>query len=227
MKIVPSSYPSSLVLQQPPYRRSSLLHVLGEKSSAADETIAQELEQTRARLLECQKENDKLRDALQNSNNADTLSSHQGRNSQGGGWGSKSQNSLNKDSRVTQLEQEVTMLEEELVRVREVASIQQQMSSNNRWGNRTTPPPSTDDSRLLMAMQDRERKTKSQLEESRMEIQKRDQEILAMSAKMKTLEEQHQDYQRHIMVLKESLTAKEEHYGMLQADVSAVGTADF
>lgn len=41
-----------------------------------------------------------------------------------------------------------------------------------------------------------------------------------MSAKMKTLEEQHQDYQRHITVLKESLCAKEEHYNMLQADVS-------
>lgn len=53
-----------------------------------------------------------------------------------------------------------------------------------------------------------------------MEIQRRDQEILAMSAKMKTLEEQHQDYQRHIAVLKESLCAKEEHYNMLQADVS-------
>lgn len=40
-----------------------------------------------------------------------------------------------------------------------------------------------------------------------------------MGAKMKTLEEQHQDYQRHIAVLKESLCAKEEHYNMLQADV--------
>lgn len=59
----------------------------------------------------------------------------------------------------------------------------------------------------------------SQLDEFRMEIQRRDQEILAMSAKMKTLEEQHQDYQRHIAVLKESLCAKEEHYNMLQADV--------
>lgn len=58
-----------------------------------------------------------------------------------------------------------------------------------------------------------------QLDEFRVEIQRRDQEILAMSAKMKTLEEQHQDYQRHIAVLKESLCAKEEHYNMLQADV--------
>lgn len=57
------------------------------------------------------------------------------------------------------------------------------------------------------------------LDEFRAEIQRRDQEILAMSAKMKTLEEQHQDYQRHIAVLKESLCAKEEHYNMMQADV--------
>ena len=60
----------------------------------------------------------------------------------------------------------------------------------------------------------------SQLDELRTEVQRRDQELLAMSAKMKTLEEQHQDYQRHITVLKESLCAKEEHYNMLQADVS-------
>jgi len=62
----------------------------------------------------------------------------------------------------------------------------------------------------------------SQLDELRTEIQRRDQELLAMSAKMKTLEEQHQDYQRHIAVLKESLCAKEEHYNMLQADVSII-----
>ena len=43
-----------------------------------------------------------------------------------------------------------------------------------------------------------------------------------MSTKMKTLEEQHQDYQKHIAVLKESLCAKEEHYTMLQTDVSCV-----
>ena len=59
-----------------------------------------------------------------------------------------------------------------------------------------------------------------QIEELRAEIGKRDQELLATGAKMKTLEEQHQDYQRHIAVLKESLCAKEEHYNMLQTDVS-------
>lgn len=61
-----------------------------------------------------------------------------------------------------------------------------------------------------------------QIEELRMEIGKRDQELLAMGAKMKTLEEQHQDYQRHIAVLKESLCAKEEHYNMLQTDVNSI-----
>merc|ERR1719411_2068991 len=53
----------------------------------------------------------------------------------------------------------------------------------------------------------------------RVEVSRREQEILQMSTKMKTLEEQHQDYQKHIAVLKESLCAKEEHYTMLQTDV--------
>lgn len=57
------------------------------------------------------------------------------------------------------------------------------------------------------------------VDELRMELNKKDQEILAMGAKMKTLEEQHHDYQRHISVLKESLVSKEEHYNMLQNDL--------
>ncbi|XP_017493422.1 PREDICTED: ERC protein 2-like, partial [Rhagoletis zephyria] len=57
------------------------------------------------------------------------------------------------------------------------------------------------------------------IDKLKMELNKRDQELLAVGAKMKTLEEQHQDYQRHISVLKESLVAKEEHYNMLQADI--------
>lgn len=65
------------------------------------------------------------------------------------------------------------------------------------------------------------------MEELKMELNKRDQELLAVGAKMKTLEEQHQDYQRHISVLKESLVAKEEHYNMLQADVSSVSFLSF
>ena len=43
---------------------------------------------------------------------------------------------------------------------------------------------------------------------------------MQMQAKMKTVEEQHADYQKHIAVLKESLIAKEERYNMLQLDVS-------
>merc|ERR1712001_464329 len=58
-----------------------------------------------------------------------------------------------------------------------------------------------------------------QLEDMRLETQRKEQDLVQMQAKMKTVEEQHADYQRHIAVLKESLIAKEEHYNMLQIDV--------
>merc|ERR1711981_965396 len=58
-----------------------------------------------------------------------------------------------------------------------------------------------------------------QLEDMRVEVQRKEQDLVQMQAKMKTAEEQHADYQRHIAVLKESLIAKEEHYNMLQIDV--------
>ena len=56
----------------------------------------------------------------------------------------------------------------------------------------------------------------------RLDLQRKEQEVLQMQAKMKTVEEQHADYQKHIAVLKESLIAKEEHYNMLQIDVSSI-----
>lgn len=59
-----------------------------------------------------------------------------------------------------------------------------------------------------------------QIEDMRLELQRKEQDLLQMQAKMKTVEEQHADYQKHIAVLKESLIAKEEHYNMLQLDVS-------
>ena len=59
-----------------------------------------------------------------------------------------------------------------------------------------------------------------QIEDLRTELQRKEQELMQMQAKMKTVEEQHADYQKHIAVLKESLIAKEEHYNMLQLDVS-------
>ena len=36
-----------------------------------------------------------------------------------------------------------------------------------------------------------------------MELQRKEQEMMQMNAKMKTVEEQHADYQKHIAVLKE------------------------
>lgn len=60
-----------------------------------------------------------------------------------------------------------------------------------------------------------------QIEDMRTECQRKEQEFMQIQAKMKTVEEQHADYQKHIAVLKESLIAKEEHYNMLQLDVSS------
>ena len=56
----------------------------------------------------------------------------------------------------------------------------------------------------------------------RLEVQRKEQDLMQLQAKMKTVEEQHADYQKHIAVLKESLIAKEEHYNMLQMDVSSI-----
>ena len=60
----------------------------------------------------------------------------------------------------------------------------------------------------------------------RTECQRKEQEFMQIQAKMKTVEEQHADYQKHIAVLKESLIAKEEHYNMLQLDVSGYVSRD-
>merc|ERR1711970_1404317 len=47
-----------------------------------------------------------------------------------------------------------------------------------------------------------------QIEDMRTECQRKEQEFMQIQAKMKTVEEQHADYQKHIAVLKESLIAK-------------------
>ena len=47
---------------------------VGEKAASEDGSSSMELEQTRTRLLECQKENDKLREALQSRNGVDVSS---------------------------------------------------------------------------------------------------------------------------------------------------------
>ena len=57
------------------------------------------------------------------------------------------------------------------------------------------------------------------MEELRVELSKREQELLTANAKMKALEDQLRDSQRHIRVLKDSLVTKEEHYSLLLADV--------
>ncbi|KAJ8975338.1 hypothetical protein NQ317_018923, partial [Molorchus minor] len=126
-----------------------------------------------------------------------------------------------KDARIATLEREIRLLESEVDRLGGGTNFPRRLPGTVRWccplnDNFTTSLSlGTHVSRMDSACL----RSCVQLDEFRVEIQRRDQEILAMGAKMKTLEEQHQDYQRHIAVLKESLCAKEEHYNMLQADV--------
>lgn len=57
------------------------------------------------------------------------------------------------------------------------------------------------------------------MEELRCELSKREQELLTMGAKMKAFEDQQQNSERHIRLLKQSLVDKEEHYNLLLVDV--------
>ena len=47
----------------------------------------------------------------------------------------------------------------------------------------------------------------------------RDAEIQALKTKLDTLDRHHEDHSRHVSVLRQQITAKEEQAAMLQADV--------
>lgn len=57
------------------------------------------------------------------------------------------------------------------------------------------------------------------MDEIRAELVRRDQELVTAGAKLKAMDEQQRDSQRHIRLLKDSLAAKDEHYNLLLADV--------
>ena len=52
-----------------------------------------------------------------------------------------------------------------------------------------------------------------------MELSKKESELYALRTKQETLERQQSDNQQHIIVLRESVSAKERHCTMLQTDV--------
>jgi len=58
-----------------------------------------------------------------------------------------------------------------------------------------------------------------QVEEVRMMLGQRDAEIQALTAKLETLDRHKEDHTRHVSVLRQQITAKEEQAAMLQADV--------
>jgi len=57
------------------------------------------------------------------------------------------------------------------------------------------------------------------MEEMRAMLGQRDSEIEALKTKLDTLDRHHEDDTRHVSVLRQQITAKEEQAAMLQTDV--------
>ena len=60
------------------------------------------------------------------------------------------------------------------------------------------------------------------MENVKAEAQRRETEACALRTQMETLEKQGADHKRHIGVLKEQVSAKDQQITMLQADVSSI-----
>jgi len=58
-----------------------------------------------------------------------------------------------------------------------------------------------------------------QVDEMRTMLGQRDVEIEALMTKLDTLDRHHEDHSRHVSVLRQQITAKEEQAAMLQTDV--------
>uniref|UniRef100_A0A3B3RNI9 ELKS/RAB6-interacting/CAST family member 2 n=1 Tax=Paramormyrops kingsleyae TaxID=1676925 RepID=A0A3B3RNI9_9TELE len=63
---------------------------------------------------------------------------------------------------------------------------------------------------------------KSKIDQLKLEVSKKESELLALQTKLETLNNQNSDCKQHIEVLKESLTAKEQRAAILQTEVDAL-----
>ncbi|KAM5148075.1 ERC protein 2 [Mantella aurantiaca] len=63
---------------------------------------------------------------------------------------------------------------------------------------------------------------KSKIDQLKLELSKKESELLALQTKLETLGNQNSDCKQHIEVLKESLTAKEQRAAILQTEVDAL-----
>ncbi len=58
------------------------------------------------------------------------------------------------------------------------------------------------------------------MESSKAELNRSEAAMLALQAKVETLEKHQEDHNRHISVLRQQLSAKEEQVAMLQSEVN-------
>ncbi|XP_064632222.1 ELKS/Rab6-interacting/CAST family member 1-like isoform X2 [Lineus longissimus] len=121
------------------------------------------------------------------------------------------QNSLHslldtKDSKITQLENDVRLLEDELVRLREDGTM--------------TPRVQAIDAKQMEAIRGRERLMKGKIDSLQTELSRKETEYCTLQTKMETVEKQSIDQQHHIAVLKEQINAKEQRASILMADIA-------
>ncbi|XP_041348362.1 ELKS/Rab6-interacting/CAST family member 1-like isoform X2 [Gigantopelta aegis] len=109
-----------------------------------------------------------------------------------------------KESRISALENEVLNLEDKLLRI-------QEDGITGEWERRDGSlknSPSTKDKSLRIENQ-----------QMKTDVARKDNQLAGLRMKVETLERQHTEQKQYIVVLKEQITAKELHSGMLQADI--------
>ncbi|XP_022081373.1 ELKS/Rab6-interacting/CAST family member 1-like isoform X5 [Acanthaster planci] len=112
------------------------------------------------------------------------------------------------EEKIATLESRVREYEHELRRVRSLGSL--------------SPEEREDRQREIDDYKSHSKLLKNQVDQLKLELNKKSSEVQALQTKIETLTHQHQDYQAHVSLLKESLAAKEQHSSILQADVEAL-----
>ncbi|XP_052060202.1 uncharacterized protein LOC127700667 isoform X1 [Mytilus californianus] len=105
-----------------------------------------------------------------------------------------------KDSRISALEKEVQSLEDRLMTLQEEGSIHYDRKDKD-------------------AVSSREKTLKAEVDLYKKETSRKDKEVLGLTMKKETLENQQVEHQQYIQLLKEQITAKDQQVVMLQSDL--------
>ncbi|XP_076114961.1 ELKS/Rab6-interacting/CAST family member 1-like isoform X5 [Mytilus galloprovincialis] len=106
-----------------------------------------------------------------------------------------------KDSRISALEKEVQSLEDRLMTLQEEGNIHYDRKDKDAVSS------------------SREKTLKAELDLYKKETSRKDKELLGLTLKKETLENQQTEHQQYIHLLKEQITAKDEQVVMLQSDL--------